>query len=104
MHPFTFSFCRVLAATLTIQRKRLLVQTSSISSVGLSVGMSVGRSWECTVAKRLIGSGCHLGSEWVGRWMGVLDRMEIYEREGTVWGVNVWQQWHPSVTNGEFVA
>jgi len=48
------------------------------------------------VAKRLIGSGCRWGGEWVGRGMGVLDRVEIVEGEGQFWGVNAG---HPIVTN-----
>ena len=38
------------------------------------------------MAKRLIGSGCRLGGEWVGRGMGVLDRGGDRRKEGTVFG------------------
>jgi len=37
----------------------------------------------------------------VGRWMGVLDGVEIVEGEGTSLGVNVE---HPIVTSGDSVA
>jgi len=50
------------------------------------------------VAKRLIGSGCHLGS-LVG--MGVLDWVVIVEGEGAVLVVNVGR---PIVTSGDFFA
>jgi len=37
----------------------------------------------------------------VGRWMDVLDGVEIAEGKGQFWGVNMG---HPIVTNGDFVA
>jgi len=41
----------------------------------------------CTVAKRLIGSGCRLGVvSVVGRGMGALDGVEIVEGKGQFWG------------------
>jgi len=77
----TVIFSRV--ASHYIQRKRILIQTCRL--VHLSVSLCGG----CTVAKRLIGSGCRL-EWWMGSvegWMGVLDRVEIFEGEGAVWGL-----------------
>jgi len=48
------------------------------------------------VAKLLIGFGCRLGCEWVGRGMGVLDWVVIVEGEGQFWcefGVSHCNQW-----------
>jgi len=83
------------------ERKRVLVQTCRQSH--LSVGRSVCRpvSLGCTVEKRLIGSECRLGWSKVGRWMGVLDGVEIVKGNGAVLGVNME---HPILTNGGFVA
>jgi len=57
---------------------------SPSSSVGRSVGMSVCLSGGCTVAKRLIGSGCSLGGEWGRSMDGYTRWVEIVEWEGAV--------------------
>jgi len=61
--------------------------------VGLSVGLSGGALWK--------NGWLGLDAIWVGWGMGVLDRVEIVEREGAVLGVNVG---HRLLTNGDFVA
>jgi len=50
-----------------------VTDVSPSSTIGLCVGLSVGRSGKCIVAKRLCGSGCHLG--W---WLGSVDGWVYY--------------------------
>ena len=45
------------------------------------------------VAKRVIGSGCRLGGEWVGLGMGVLDFGGDRRRGRGSLGVNTMQKW-----------
>jgi len=61
----------IISASLSINEASVSaddVDLSPITSVGQCVCLSVCLSWKCTVAKRLIGYGCHLGW-WVGRLM-----------------------------------
>jgi len=70
-------------------------------SVGLCVYLPVCRYRKCSVAKRLIGSGCHLGW-WVGRSRdGRIRWVVICQRQVDILGVNLGR---PIVTNGDFVA
>ena len=80
---------------------------SSIPSVSLSVCWSVGRSVclsrKCTVAKRLTGSGCHLGW-WVGsvegiRWGG--DSQRGRGNFGHKCGVSHCYQWDSLYEGGD---
>ena len=63
--------------------------------------MSVSLSRKCIVAKRLLGSGCHLG--WCVGWSrdGCIRWGGYRRREGAVLVVNLG---HPIVTNGDIVA
>ena len=76
----------------------ILTELSSIPSVGLCVSVSVCRSPKCTVAKRLNGSGCHLGW-WVGsvedgciRMMGLLN-VEGENSFGGEFGASLCKKW-----------
>ena len=95
---FFYKSIAFLAASLTINRKRVLVQTCRQSH--LSVGLSGLRRVYCGKTADWIWMPFGMVSG-VSRGMGVLDRAEIVEGEGAVLGVNIE---HPIVTNGDFTA
>ena len=79
----------------------MFVQTclQSYVSVDLSVCLSI---WSVYCGKTADWIWMPFGVvSGVGRWIGVLDRVEIVEREGAVLGVN---EGHPIVTSGDLVA
>ena len=93
VHPSVTHSCDVLLATsLTVKRKRLMESSCRLSH------LLVGLSGKCTLAKRMIGSGCRLGLRAGRSRDGCIRWLVIVEGEGAI----LLNSGHHIVTNRDF--